>query len=193
MTAFLHPLRMLASVSLVASACLLPGCGDDSGSVDGSTTMDPPTSSDGADSTGEPLPFDEAEVIELAGQYATALVQINDQPFTSQHALAAAVNVFVDPAAADLYRMLDPVAPVELAFPEGTLLVKEHLDGDGAFIGYNLMYRGPEGFAPDSSDWYWARVTAAGVAAESGAIDYCINCHAAAPGHAFGVAVDNRR
>lgn len=181
---------------VVCLAALASGpfaCGDDSGSADAGTSEATATSSDGADSTGEPPPFDEAEVVELAGQYATVLVQINDQPFVSQHGLAAAVNVFVDPVAADLYRTLDPAAPVEVAFPEGTLLVKEHLDPEGVSIGYNLMYRGPEGYDPEASDWYWARVTAEGVAAESGAIGYCIACHGAAPEHAFGVAIDNRR
>lgn len=176
----------------------LPACSDEPGSTEADTDAvgtAGSAGSDGADgsSSGEPSPIDEAEVLERAAQYATELVQINDQPFASQHGLASTVNVFVDPAAADLYGMLDPAAPAELDFPEGTLLVKEHLDDAGDPSGYTLMVRGPEGYAPEASDWYWARVDGSGMVAESGAVDFCIACHSAAPGHVFGVETDNRR
>ncbi len=183
-----HSNRRGASASIFLLGLLLAACGDDGapGSDTGAAS-----GTDGA-STGE-APFDEAEVIEQGGQYANALVQINDTSFTSQHGLAATVNVFVDPAAADLYRTLDPEAPVALAFPEGTLIVKEHLDAGGNQSGYLMMYRGPEGYNPDGSDWFWARVDGAGATQETGAVGFCISCHAAAPGHVFGVATDNRR
>lgn len=171
----------VAFTACSALACAGDGMDDETGaaSSDGSTTDTPP--------------FDEAEVIEQASQYATALVQINDQPFPSQHGLAATVNVFVDAANADLYRMLDPAAPTDLDFPEGALIVKEHLDADGAPDGYLMMYQGPEGYDPDANDWFWARVDGTGATKETGAVVFCIDCHAQAPAHIIGVATDNRR
>lgn len=183
--------RRLAALVVASFACSIAACGDDGGSTEDGTGAVGSSGTETADSTGS-APFDEAQVIEMASQYATALERINAQPFTSQHAIAASVSVYVDSGAAEMFRMLDPEAPVDLDFPEGTLIVKEHLDAEGSPDGFNLMYRGPEGYDPMASDWYWARVTADGTAAESGAIGYCISCHAAAPGHAFGVATDNR-
>lgn len=183
-----------AAVPLVLLSVMVVACGDDGVASDGETGATETASSDGADeaSTGQP-PFDEAEVIELGGQYATMLVQINDQPFASQHGLADTVNVFVDSANADLYRTLDPAAPADLDFPEGALVVKEHLDPDGNPNGYLMMYQGPDGYAPDANDWFWARVDGSGATQESGAVGFCINCHAQAPAHIIGVATDNRR
>lgn len=184
-----------AASCLALSACLLPACADDAGSTEdetGAVGTAATAEAGSADGSGEPAPFDEAEVIEQAGQYATALVQINDTSFPSQHGLAATVNVFVDAAAADLYRTLDPAAPTEVDFPEGTLIVKEHLDADGAEDGYLLMYRGPEGYDPDASDWFWARVDGSGTTQETGAVGFCIGCHAQVAGHVFGVETDNR-
>jgi len=149
-------------------------------------------SADEASSGGSPA-IDEAAVIEQASQYATALVQINDQPFDSQHGLADTVNVFVDATNAELYRTLDPAAPADLDFPEGALVVKEHLDADGNPDGFLLMYQGPDGYAPDASDWFWARVDGSGTTQETGQVGFCIGCHAQAPGHILGVATDNRR
>jgi Cytochrome P460 len=184
-----------ARAALVLLSLLVVACGDDDPASDGGETTAAETSAtDGADgvSTGEP-PFDEAEVIEQAGQYATALVQINDTPFASQHGLAASVNVFVDAANAELYRTLDPAAPADLDFPEGALIVKEHLDADGNQAGYLMMYQGPDGYAPEANDWFWARVDASGATQETGAVGFCISCHAQAPAHIIGVETDNRR
>lgn len=183
--------QALALLSLVALAA--PACADDGGSGDGGTDTSATGASDGADESTGQAPFDEAEVIEQAGQYATALVQINDTPFASQHGLADTVNVFVDAANADLYRTLDPAAPADIDFPEGALVVKEHLDADGNPDGYLMMYQGPDGYAPDANDWFWARVDGTGATKETGAVAFCISCHAQAPAHIIGVATDNRR
>lgn len=183
--------QALALLSLVALAA--PACADDGGSGDGDTGTSATGASDGADESTGQAPFDEAEVIQQAGQYATALVQINDTPFASQHGLADTVNVFVDAANADLYRTLDPAAPADIDFPEGALVVKEHLDADGNPDGYLMMYQGPDGYAPDANDWFWARVDGTGATKETGAVGFCISCHAQAPAHIIGVATDNRR
>jgi Cytochrome P460 len=185
-----------ASLALWSSLALLPlACaGDGDGMDDDETGSSASEGSGGADgaSSGD-APFDEAEVIEQAGQYATALVQINDQPFGSQHGLADTVNVYVDAANADLYRTLDPAAPADIDFPEGALIVKEHLAADGSADGYLMMYQGPDGYAPDANDWFWARVDGSGATQETGAVAFCISCHAQAPAHILGVATDNRR
>lgn len=188
-----RPSRRLAVLFLATLCCSAAACGDDAGTSGDETGAVGSSGSGGASSTGEPAPFDEAEVIEQAGQYATELVRINAQPFPSQHGLASTVNVFVDAAAADLYRAIDPAAPTEVDFPEGTLLVKEHLDAEGSPDGYLLMVRGPEGYAPEASDWFWARVDGSGTTQETGAVGFCIGCHAAVAGHVFGVETDNRR
>lgn len=181
----------LVSISLLALAL---ACGDDGSASDGDTGGTETGTSDGADgaSTGQP-PFDEAEVIEQASQYATALVQINDVSFASQHGLADTVNVFVDAANADLYRTLDPAAPADIDFPAGALIVKEHLDADGNPDGFLMMYQGPDGYAPEASDWFWARVDGSGATQETGQVGFCISCHAQAPAHIIGVETDNRR
>lgn len=172
------------STFLAIAACSALACADDG--------QDDETAGS-ADSTSSAPPFDEAEVIEQASQYATALEQINDQPFSSQHGLASAVNVFVDAANAELYRTLDPSAPADIDFPEGALIVKEHLDADGAPDGFLLMYQGPDGYDPDASDWFWARIDGAGATQETGSVTFCIDCHSQAPAHILGVATDNRR
>ena len=175
-------------VGLLASAPL--ACGDED------STSPAGSGGSGADtSTGEPVPFDEAEVIAHGGTFATALVKINAQPFRSDHGLADMVNVYVDAGAEALYRSLDPEAPGEVALPEGTLVVKEHLDAEGAYDGYLMMYRGPAGYAPQTGDWFWARVDGENNAQQtgaSGAVNFCIDCHVRAPSFVFGVAADNQ-
>lgn len=177
-------------LGLATLACTDDGEGTEGQETGAAETAD---SESGSGDTIGASPFDEAEVIELGGRYATELVQINTDPFPSQHGLAAAVNVFVDPANADLYRTLDPAAPAELDFPEGALIVKEHLDADGNADGYLLMYQGPDDYAPAAHDWFWARVDGTGTTQETGEVGFCISCHAQAPGHIIGVATDNQR
>lgn len=178
---------------LVCSLLSMPiACGDDGGGGEGSDESG--DSGGSGDSTGT-APFDEAEIIAQGGMYATELVKINAQPFSSMHGLADTVNVYVNAEAEALFRTLDPAAPTEVALPEGTLVVKEHLDAQGAYDGYLMMYRGPEGYAPETNDWFWARIDGNGVAQDtgpSGPVDYCIGCHMPAPSFVFGVEAGNQ-
>lgn len=171
---------------------LLLGCpGDDtSGSVADDSTGAVTGMTE--DSSGEPPAFDEAEVIAQAGMYATELVQINEVAFASQHGLADTVNVFINPEAAELYRSLDPEDPADVVFPEGTVVVKEHLDPAGAFDGYLLMYRGPDEYEPEGGNWFWARVDGSLTTQETGAVGFCIGCHQPSPSFLFGVPADNQ-
>ncbi|MEM7151348.1 MAG: cytochrome P460 family protein [Myxococcota bacterium] len=181
------------ALPFVFSAC--PG--DDSGSADGDSAADTAgaatdVASDGADSTGDGSPFDEAEVIEQASMYATNLEKINVDSFASAHGLADTVNVYINSEAADLYRSIDTEAVVDVGFPEGTLIVKEHLNGEGAEDGFLMMYRGPEGYLPDAGGWFWARIDGTGATRETGAVGFCISCHMPVDGWVFGVPADNQ-
>lgn len=181
------------TVLLASSLSLLLGCPSDDAEGDGDGGSDTAASTGAADdSTGEPAPFDEAEVIAAASDFEASLTKINAQPFASQHGLAATVNVYVSPDAADLYRGVDPEAPADVAFPEGTLVVKEHLDGEGAFAGFTMMYLGPEGYDPAGGDWFWALVGADGGTQLSGSLGSCIGCHEPASSFVFGVAADDQ-
>jgi len=189
-------LRSLLSLSLssLCAACIIVDGGDDAASDESTGT--PADSSGSADeSTGADPGFDADEVIAMAATYATTLEKISDQPFASQHGAADMVGVYVNSEAAALFRTLDPEAPVEVDLPEGTLIVKEHFDDAGAFSGFLLMYRGPEGYAPMTGDWFWAATNAGGdtlTAGASGGVDFCISCHTPAPSFVFGVAADNQ-
>ncbi len=186
-------LRALLPLALCPVVLGCPdGGGDDAASDGSSGAADASGSADGVDSTGEDPGFDEAMVIEMAGMYAADLVKINDQPFMSEHALADMVNVYINAEAADMFRTLDPEAPVEVAMPEGTLIVKEHRNAEGAADGYLMMYRGPDDYAAETSNWFWARVDGAGVTQNSGQVGFCIDCHARAPSLVFGVSPDNQ-
>ncbi len=182
------------SLSSLCAACIIVDGGDDAASDESTGT---PAGSSGAadDSTGVAAGVDEDEVIAMAAMYETTLEKISAQPFDSEHGAADMVEVYINPEAAALFRTLDPEAPAEVDFPEGTLIVKEHFDDAGAFSGFLLMYRGPEGYAPMTGDWFWAATNAAGAtlsAGPSGPVDFCISCHTPAPSLVFGVAADNQ-
>lgn len=188
--------RFSLALALIPS---LFACGDDGsgmGETGAATSMATSDGSSGTaavdESTGEPAPFDEAEVIQRAHMFATELVKINVDPFPSAHGLADTVNVHVDAGAADLYRTIDPEAPAELDFPEGTLVVKEHLNTEGAYDGFLMMYQGPEGYDPDNRDWFFARIDGTGATRETGAVGFCIGCHVPSPSFLFGVPADNQ-
>lgn len=180
-------LLLVSSVLLPLAGCPVDDDGDDGGDDAGASTG---MADDG--STGEAALFDEAEVIAAAADYETSLTKINAEPFASQHGLAATVNVYVSSDVADLYRGIDPDAPAEVAVPEGTLVVKEHLDGDGAFAGFTMMYRGPDGYDAAGGDWFWALVNAEGATQLSGSLGSCIGCHQPASSFLFGVPADNQ-
>ena len=192
--------RLLEYVAVTALPLVLSACpGDDSGSADGdsgaATSEGAATdaATDAADSSGDASPFDEAEVIEQASMYATNLEKINIDAFGSAHGLADTVNVFINSEAADLYRSIDFDAPTDVGFPEGTLIVKEHLNAEGAEDGFLMMYRGPEGYLPDAGGWFWARIDGTGATRETGAVGFCISCHMPVEGWVFGVPADNQQ
>lgn len=166
-------------------------------SEDAQSDGDDPTESEGsAESTGSGDVIDADAVLARALRFADELERVTAMSQPSQHGLADTVHVWVEPDAAASFRMLDPAADegTDVAFPPGTLFVKEHLDADGVDVGLTIMFRGPEGYAPDSADWWWGRTNAAGVLQDEGQVGFCIGCHAGANAEAyvFGVASDNQ-
>jgi hypothetical protein len=176
----------------------LTACGGDDGTADTEAGSDSQAdgateAADGSD-TGTPDAIDEDAELARAAAYETNLVQINATPFASQHGLAATVNTWVSPEAEAAFAALDPAAPVAPALDPGTMVLKEHLDAEGNKDGYLMMVKGPVGYAPDASDWWWARVDGTGATQETGQVGFCLGCHnaVAASGHLFGVPLDNR-
>lgn len=136
----------------------------------------------------DPVEVDGDAIIAMAMQYKTMLQPLTDAPEASEtHSDAAQVLVWGSSATAPLFHSIDPANPLqELSFPEGTLFVKEHFDEGGATIGLTLMYKGPQGYAQDGGDWFWARVHRDELT-HQGRVDFCMSCHAAAHNSDFVV------
>jgi hypothetical protein len=178
------------------------GCGDDGGGsaeTGGGTTMPATTDGegsseamDGSSSGGGGI---DADAIKMMADGYTGFEQINAMASSSQHGNASTVNWWVPSEFAAMYRMVDPAAPAAIAFPEGTLVVKEHLDDADAPDGYTMMYKGPAGSNAEANDWWFARVGADGELKENGAVGFCMACHSAVQQSDFiyGVPLDNRQ
>lgn len=180
--------KRLLLLMLVVVAC------DDDSDDPAATAAD--GSSGGADDSTGAEPVDADAVLVRALRFGEELERITATSQPSQHGLADTVHVWIDGAAASTYRALDPGTDEasEVAFAPGTLFVKEHLDADGGDVGLTIMFRGPAGYAPDSSDWWWGRTDAAGTLQDEGQVAFCIGCHAGANAEAyvFGVAAANQ-
>lgn len=170
--------------------------GDDSGDDPLDETADDAGDESADETAGMPMTVDEAAVLEAANAFATTMDKVSDEPRTSQHALADTVNFYVPAEHRELYLSIDPDAPTEATFPEGTLLVKENLDAEGNSDGYFAMYKGFQGYDPEGNDWYWLRVDGAGATGNAGKVGFCKDCHgggsAAVSDFVFGVPLDNR-
>jgi hypothetical protein len=153
-------------ILLLACACLT-ACDDE-----------PSGESTTADSTGDTdntPTVDEQEIIDMTLIYEQ-YEKINTDSLPSQHGIPDTVNVWVPSSAAETFRSLSDGT----VFDEGTIIVKEHLDADGAFISATVMYKGPAGYAPDAGDWWFGLVNPDGSASPTGQPDLCIGCHTSA-------------
>lgn len=174
--------RPPAVLALALGLLVFAACdGDGSGDAD-----------EGGDTTtgGE---LDEAAIVSEALGYPS-FERINADPYPSAHGAAASINVFVPSEYAAAYRALDPDDPDATAsFPDGTLVVKEHLDGEGEPAGVTIMYKAA-GFDPDRNDWWWANASLDGTINDGGMVDYCIACHEprADADWLFGVPADQQ-
>ena len=160
-----------------------------SGCDDGGTEGEDASSGDSGSDAVDPV-----EVQAMADGYA-AFERINATPTASQHGNASTVNWWVPAEYSTMYRTLDPDAVAAATFPEGALVVKEHLDEEGAPDGYTMMFKGPPGTNDEANEWWFARVTPDGALAENGAVGFCMNCHRAVEQSdwLYGVPLDNRR
>lgn len=177
----------LLCISLVA--CNASPAGGDGEGDESSESGDEST-----DETGDEEFLDVDAVVARIVEY-DAWEKINAEPRESQHGLAETVNMWVESDYADLYRGIDPtLESSDTVFPEGAILLKEHLDGDGMPVGMTVMVKAAAGYDPDFGDWWWARANLDGSLEETGKVDFCHTCHEprADTDFAYGVPLDNR-
>ena len=65
--------------------------------------------------------------------------------------------------------------------PPGTLLIKEEFSDRGCtdLLGWTLMHKQPEGYAPNFGDWRWQSLDAGKQVIQDGQVPQCAGCHAA--------------
>ncbi len=128
------------------------------------------------------------DIVAEAMGFENNLMRLSEMAEQSEtHADAASVFVWGSSSAADLYWSIDPDDPTQsVDFPVGTMFVKEHFDEAGDRAGLTIMYKGPEGYNPDSRDWFWARVRGEETT-HAGRVAWCSDCHNAAHNSDFVV------
>jgi hypothetical protein len=114
---------------------------------------------------------------------------------------AAFINVFVSAEGHDGYAAIAPEREGSgSSVPEGTLIVREVLDADGAVATLTLMYKGAPGYNPDLGDFWFGVTNPAGEPAvedgvvQLGRLEACYGCHLDRPDDdfLFGVPVVHR-
>ncbi len=177
-------LRSIVHGTLMMALALAVGCDPGSDSQEGGSST--------SDGGSEAPALDEDELTDRIAAYAEDLTRANAMSRPSAHGLAATVNVHVTPIDLAAYLGLDPaqVATGSPEFSPAVLLVKEHLDADGAVSGLTAM--APDAASPNG--WWWARLGADLRIVESGQVGYCVSCHSEVQtqGWVYGVAADNR-
>jgi hypothetical protein len=136
------------------------------------------------------------EYLERAVDYKS-FPKINTQPYAS--GLKGMINVYVSPEGAAAYAARLPSQPDQAApIPEGTLIVREVLDGQGTVGKLTMMAKGPRGYQPALGDW-WFGVTDADLVPlygeetwEIGRMPACHGCHVphASDDFLFGVPAE---
>lgn len=189
--------RHLLQRKLIAASlcCLYPvACTGESGDGGEADVGSDSSGESAGDETGDGEFIDVDAVVQRAVAY-DSWEKINAEPRASQHALGDTVNMWVEPAYAELYRGIDPdLESSDTVFPEGAILVKEHLDEGGAPVGLTMMAKAATGYDPEFSDWWWARVNLDGSLEENGQVGFCQDCHGPreATDFVYGVPLDNR-
>jgi len=106
------------------------------------------------------------------------------------------VDVFVSANAFAQFGSIVPEhAQSGVIVPEGTFIIREVLDAQGAPLRLTLMVKGPVGYNDALGDWWFGIATADGSALEqSGHMTECYGCHLARAGdsYLFGVPADRR-
>ncbi len=167
----------LSSTLLVVLAAAPCGCGD----PERVARAEPVDDAGSDDETDAAVEVDEADVLARATDFSNELIRISEMAEQEEtHADAAAVVVWGSADALATFASIDPNDPTQdLAFPAGTMFVKQHLDEAGATRGMSVMYKAPPGYDPEGRDWFWARVED-DVVTDSGRVSWCSSCHAAA-------------
>ena len=62
------------------------------------------------------------------------------------------------------------------SIPNGGIIIKENYTPDAVFDLVTLMYK-VDGFDPENSDWFWAKIGAAGDVQAEGKMAGCQACH----------------
>ncbi len=149
------------------------------------TACAPGAPSDDAGALAAGAPTD-AELLARVAGFREAGFRRVAGPHPSSHA-ADMVEVWVDEASADAYLTVDPADDQASAvFPDGTLIVKRHIDAAGADDGFTTMVR-DERRAGDAAgeQWWWARASRDGELLTAGPVQFCIECHAPRAGADF--------
>lgn len=156
--------------------------------------------SDGAETatlTGDGVvePSVDAEAIMArAFDYETELVKVSVAADPGTHGDASLVHFFVSGENVDRFKTIDlNRTDQSVQFVEGSMFVKEHLDGDGAPTGFTVMYKGPRDYDPESGDWFWGRVLD-GEITHQGKVGFCTDCHVdvESTDFVFGLRADNQ-
>lgn len=106
------------------------------------------------DATGECV-FDEDSVQELMRTFDHGgLARVNAVPFEQITHPGVMRDVWITPAAESLYRQVDPDADLELsrAFPVGTVIVHERIDGSE---GNTVQVKREPGRVGDNGEVWW--------------------------------------
>ena len=120
---------------------------------------------------------DEQAVLDVIADYRANFVLINAAPFLSAHGIN--VNVWVDSEHADQFKFINPANPVPLELPEGTIVIKEHLDAQQEITGGTVMVKGPPGTDPSNGDWWYAKgdLLKGSLEVSGPGLASCLGCH----------------
>lgn len=131
-----------------------------------------------------------------------AFVRLNDAPYATALGTGADINVFVSANGYAPYATITPEkSGTNAVIPEGTLIIREVLEDNGAIKSLTLMYKGPKGYNPDLGDfWFGVTDSAAKPAVDAagapkiGRLAECYSCHTprATDGWLFGVPANVR-
>jgi hypothetical protein len=131
-----------------------------------------------------------------------AFVRLNDAPYATALGTGASINVYVSANGYVPYASITPDKTGSGAIlPEGTLILREVLEPNGAIKTLTLMYKGPKGYNPDLGDFWFGVTDVAGKpaldtnnVAKLGRLAECYSCHTprANDGYLFGVPASVR-
>ena len=181
-------MRALGLLAFWAAGCLAPDRAPRESMGDASA--DGMQDDGGQDDSG----FDADAILERAFNYETEFVQVNVTPLPGTHGDADTINYFSAPENEQLFRTIDPTMTTQsVSFIEGAMFLKEHLDPNGAVIGFTVMRKAKPGYNPEANDWWWARVSGDNVT-HQGKVGFCVDCHVMVDNtdYVYGVPLDNR-